>query len=205
LLAPLLGCAAPVETETVAPTMAGATGGAASAWRRPDAVPLEASSALPPPRPRAEAQGVVALVAPPTQAAVVELLHAFVDAWRGESIDALAGMLTADAGPFEARARGRTVLVEGWRARMRAHPYARLEGFEVFRAERVERWTEADLGKAGAPSRPPGMLPGEIFVRAPLEMTRVGTERVFGDVLEMILRSEDGKLRIAAYGEADAP
>jgi hypothetical protein len=87
---------------------------------------------------------------------------------------------------------------------MRSHRYSRLEGFEVFRPERVERWTEADLGKAGAPARPPDMLPGEILVRTPLEVTRIGTERVFGDVLEIVLRAEDGKLRIAAYGESDA-
>jgi hypothetical protein len=159
---------------------------------------------MPAPRAHAEARGVVALLQPAPDAAVADLLRQFVDAWRSESIDGLAALLTADAGPLEARSRGRTVLVEGWRARLRAHPYARLEGTEVLRTERVQRWTAGELEAAGSP-RPSDMQPGEFLVRAPLEVTRIGNEKVFGDVIEMVLRPEEGKLRIAAYGETDAP
>ena len=49
------------------------------------------------------------------------------------------------------------------------------------------------------------MRSGEVLVRAPLEVTRVAGERVFGDVLMMVLRRQDGSLRIAGYSEVDAP
>jgi hypothetical protein len=148
---------------------------------------------------------VVALFEPAPDAAVADLLRAFVDGWRSESIDALASLLTADAGPLEARGRGRVALVEGWRARLRAHPYGRLEGTEVLRSDRIERWSEGELGSAGSAVRRPEMQPGEFLVRAPLEVTRIGNERVFGDVIEMVVRPEEGTLRIAAYGEIDPP
>jgi hypothetical protein len=176
--------------------------------RRPDAVPLESSAALPVARGHAQARGVVvALFEPAPDAAVADLLRAFVDGWRSESIDALASLLTADAGPLDARGRGRAALVEGWRARLRAHPYGRLEGTEVLRSDRIERWGdgEPELGSSGSAVRLPEMQPGEFLVRAPLEVTRIGNERVFGDVIEMVLRPEEGKLRIAAYGEVDPP
>jgi hypothetical protein len=146
---------------------------------------------------------VVALFEPAPDGAVADLLRAFVDAWSSESIDALAALLTTDAGPLDGRSRGRTALVESWRARLRAHPYARLAGTEVLRSDRIERWSDGELGAAGSPARPADMRPGEFLVRAPLEVTRIGNEKVFGDVIEMVLRAEDGKLRIAAYGETD--
>jgi hypothetical protein len=200
----LFECAA--AAPGVAPPAPSMTVGSTSASvRRPDAVPLESTGALPVPRAHAEARGVVSLVEPAPDAAVADLLRSFVDAWRSESIDALAALLTADAGPLDARSHGRTVLVEGWRARLRAHPYARLEGTEVLRSDRIERWSDGELGAAGSPARPSDMQPGEFLVRAPLEVIRIGNEKVFGDVIEMVLRAEDGKLRIAAYGEMDAP
>jgi hypothetical protein len=184
-----LGCATAAGTGTTAPAIAVADAPTSmTAARRPDAVPLEESAALPVPGARAEARGVVALVEPPTEREVVDLLRDFFDAWRSESIDGLAALLTTDAGPLDARARGRAALVDGWRARLRSHPYGRLEGTEILRTNRIERWTDGELGTSGAPARPPDMQPGEL---------------VFGDVVEMLLRPEDGKLRIAAYGESD--
>ncbi len=196
-----VGCARAVEQPVASPPSA--SGSAGATVRHPDGVALESPAALPVPRARAEAAGVVALIEPAPQAAVAELLRQFVDAWQSESIDALTALLTADAGPLDARARGRNALVESWRQRLRAHPYARLEGTEVLRSDRIERWSESELEVPGSPLRPTDMLPGEFLVRAPLEVTRIGNEKVFGDVLEMVLRSEDGKLKIAAYGELD--
>jgi hypothetical protein len=47
------------------------------------------------------------------------------------------------------------------------------------------------------------MRPGEILVRAPIDRTHVAGERLFGDVFVLVLRREDGELRIAAYGEME--
>jgi hypothetical protein len=132
---------------------------------------------------------------------IVDLVQAFAAAWQRGSLDALAALLTPDAGPLEARAKGRGGLIEGWRQRMHAHEYARLAGMELVRPERIEHWEREDLGAPGAPKRPPEMLPGEVYVRVPLEVTTVAGEKLFDDVLLMILRPEEGKFRIAAYGE----
>jgi hypothetical protein len=173
--------------------------------RRPDAVVLEPPTALPTPVSRADARGVVSLRQPLAGDAVVDLVQSFVDAWQRESLDALAAMLASDAGPIDGRIRGRGALVEAWRQRLHAHEYARLANSEVVRPERIARWDRDDLGAPDAPAPPPDMRPGEIYVRAPLEVTRVAGERLFGDVMVMVLRAEDGKLKIAAYGEVDAP
>lgn len=173
--------------------------------RRPDAVVLEPPTALPAPVSRADARGVVSLRQPLPSDAVVDLVQAFVDAWQRASLDALAAMLTSDAGPIDGRIRGRGALVEAWRQRLRAHEYARLANVEMVRPERIARWDQDDLGAPDAPARPTDMHPGEIYVRAPLEVTRVAGERLFGDVMVMVLRAEEGKLKIVAYGEVDAP
>jgi hypothetical protein len=96
-------------------------------------------------------------------------------------------------------------LIESWRQRLRAHPYGRLAGVELVRPERVERWESDDLGSPDAPPRPPDMRPGELYVRVPLEASRMAGERFFGDVIVLLVRREEGRYKIAAYGEADAP
>lgn len=173
--------------------------------RRPDAVVVEPPAAMPATTSRAYARGVVALREPLASDAIRDLVSELIDAWQRESLDALTALLTADAGPFEARARGKGPLVEGWRQRLRSHPYGRLATVELVRSERVERWEAEDLGGPDAPARPPDMRPGELYVRVPLEISRIAGEKLFGDVIVLLVRREDGKYRIAAYGEIDAP
>jgi hypothetical protein len=171
--------------------------------RRPDAVVVEPPAAMPSAVSRADARGVVALREPLAGDAVGNLVSAFLDAWQHESLEALTALLTPDAGPIEARTRGKNPLVEGWRQRLHAHPYGRLAGVELVRPERIERWEAEDLAAADAPPRPPDMRPGELYVRVPLEVSRVAGEKFFGDVMVMLVRREDGKYRIVAYGEID--
>jgi hypothetical protein len=176
--------------------------------RRPDGVVLDPPtvlSALPAASAHARAEGIVALREPSGADAVVDLVLGFLDGWAHESLDSLLALTTPDAGLLDGPDHGHATLVESWRQRMHAHDYARLAGAEIVRPERIERWEWDDLGPPPAPARPPEMRRGEVLVRAPLEVTRVAGERVFGDVLTLILRREDGKLRIAAYGESDAP
>jgi hypothetical protein len=152
---------------------------------------------------RAVAQGVVALREPmagdPIRAAVQQM----VDAWELGSLEALVALLTNDAGPIEARTRGRGPLVEDWRQRLHAHEYARLAGVDLVRPERVERWTWDELGSADAPARPVDMRPDEVYVRAPLEVTHIANEKVFDDVIVLLLRPEDGRYKVSGYGEVD--
>jgi hypothetical protein len=172
--------------------------------REPDAVVLDPGPLAPAPVSRGSARGVLALREPAGDDAVVELLEAFLDGWQHESLDALLALAAPDAGLLDGADHGHAALVESWRQRLRAHDYGRLDGADLLRPERIERWDWDELGTAHAPPRPGAMHPGEMLVRAPLEVTRVGGERVFGDVVVMILKRQSGRLRIAAYGEADA-
>ena len=171
--------------------------------RRPDGVVLEPVAALPRPAVRADARGVVSLREPLGASKVADLVQAFVAAWQHDSLDALVVLLTPDAGPIEARSKGRAALVEAWRQRMHAHEYGRLAGMELVRPERIQRWDREELGVPGAPKALPDMLPGEVYVRVPLEVTTIAGDKLFDDVLVMVLRPDGGTFRVAAYGEAD--
>jgi len=171
--------------------------------RRPDAVVVEPPPALPAAAERAEARGVVALREAPGGDAVRDLVAAVLEAWTRESIDQLAALLTADAGPIESRSRGRTALLETWRQRLRAHEYERLAGVELVRLDRIERYTWDDLSLPDSPARPPEMQPDELYLRVPVEVIRVAGERLFGDAILVLLRRDEGRYKISAYGEVD--
>jgi hypothetical protein len=172
--------------------------------RAPDGVVLDAPPVLPEPLSRSPAQGVVSLREPPGQDAIATLVQAFLDGWRRESLETLLGLATPDAGLIDGPDHGHAALVESWRQRLRAHDYGRLAGAEIVLPERIERWEWDELGTPPKPPRPSGMRSGEVLVRAPLEVTRVAGERVFGDVVMMVVRRQDGALRIAGYSEVDA-
>ena len=164
---------------------------------------MEPPPAMPVPAAHAEAHGVVALREPLSSDAVADVVRALLDAWQRESLEALGALLTADAGPIEARGRGPGALVESWRQRLRAHPYRRLEGLQLVRSERIEHYAYDELAGPDAPARPTGMREGEIYVRVPLEVTQVAGEKYFDDVIVLVLRREEGAYKIAAYGETD--
>jgi hypothetical protein len=173
--------------------------------RQPDGVLLDPGPLSPAPVARGDAQGIVALREPAGEDAVLELIEAFLEGWQRESLDALLSLTAPDAGLLDGPDHGHAALVESWRQRLRAHDYGRLEGADLVRPERIERWEYDELGSSRGPARPTAMRPGEVLLHAPLEITRVGGERVFGDVVVMILRRQSGHLRIAAYEETDGP
>lgn len=166
---------------------------------------LEPPAALPGATRRADADGVIALREPLSPDLVAEVVEAMADAWQRGQLEAIVALLSSDAGPLEARSRGRAALIDSWRQRLRAHDYARIANVELVRRERIAHWEWDELGGATTPARPRDMRPGEILVRVPIEVTHVGGERLFGDSIVLILRSEDGKLKVAAYGEVDGP
>jgi hypothetical protein len=197
--------------QVVAADVPSAEFSADAAPRRPDGVVIEPTPALPSPVSRSKARDVVFLREPVGRQAIVRVVQALVEAWQSESLDALVGLLTADAGPIDARGHGRGSLKESWRQRLHAHEYSRLAGVQLIRDERIEYWDADELRELAAPAPapdmrphpPPDMRPDEIFVRAPIDRTRVAGERLFGDVLVLVLRRENGELRIAAYGELE--
>jgi hypothetical protein len=173
--------------------------------RRPDAVAIEPAPALPVALARAPARGVVALREPLGDGGVRDLVLAVLDAWESESVDALLGLMTADAGPLEGRIRGRAAMIESFRQRMRAHAYGRLLGMPLLRPERIERWEYDELGLPDKPARPAEMRPGDVYVRVPMEVSRLAGEKFFEDAIVLLVRREEGRYRIAAYGEIGLP
>ena len=79
--------------------------------------------------------------------------------------------------------------------------YAKLAGAEVARLDRIERYAYDELGTSGAPDRPPEMQPGDLLARVPIATPRIGAEPLFGDVVVLLLRREDGRFKIAGVAE----
>jgi hypothetical protein len=169
--------------------------------RRPDGVALDLPAALPPAVDRADARGVVALREPLADKDLEDLVRAYVRAFEREDESALMQMLAQEASSLARPGSTRAQLVEIWRTKLKSFEYGRLTGLEVARISRIERHTYETLGVPGAPPRPPSMRPGDLYVRVPIATPRIGSEQLFGDWLVLLLRREDGRLKIA--GQAD--
>ena len=169
--------------------------------RRPDGVALEPPPAMPPASDRAEARGVVALREPLADKDVEDVVLAYIRAFEREDDQALVQLVASDATSLGRQGSTRQQLIETWRTKMKSFEYQRLAGLEVARISELERHTYETLGGPGAAPRPPEMRPGDLYVRVPIATPRVGSEQLFGDTLVLLLRREDGRLKIA--GQAD--
>ncbi|MBX3201024.1 MAG: hypothetical protein KF894_22985 [Labilithrix sp.] len=169
--------------------------------RRPDGVALEPPAAMPAPSDRAEARGVVALREPLADKDVEEVVLAYIRAFEREDDQALVQLVAEEAASLGRTGSSRQQLIELWRTKMKSFEYQRLAGLEVARVSQLERHTYETLGAPDTPERPAEMRPGDLYVRVPITTPRVGSEQLFGDVLVLLLRREDGRLKIA--GQAD--
>ena len=150
---------------------------------------------------RAEARGVVALREPLADKDVEDVVRAYLRAFEREDEQALVQLLAAEASSLGRQGTTRQQLIDVWRTKLKSFEYQRLAGLEVARISQLERHTYETLGVPGAPARPPEMRPGDLYVRVPIATPRVGSEQLFGDTLVLLLRREDGQLKIA--GQAD--
>ena len=169
--------------------------------RKPDGVALEQPPAMPTPVDRAPAKGVVALREPLADKDVEEVVRAYLRAFEREDDQALQQLLAQEAVPLGRPGTSRIHLIEQWKTKLRSFEYQRLAGMEVARISQIEKHTYDTLGQPGTPPRPPEMKPGDLYVRVPIITPRIGSEQLFGDVLVLLLRREDGRLKIA--GQAD--
>jgi hypothetical protein len=179
--------------------------GLASAPRRPDGVVVEPPPAIPRASDRAPARGVVTLREPLGVEAAQDLVRAYVHAFEHEDEGALAQLLTSDAAPLFGGRGGRGALLEQWRTRLKNLDYGKLAGLEVARLERMERFEYDELGAPAPLQRPPEMKPGELLLRIPIATPRVGAEQLFGDVVVLLLRREEGHFKIAGASEDSSP
>lgn len=150
---------------------------------------------------RAEARGVIALREPLADKDVEDVVRAYVRAFEREDDQALLQLLAEEAVSLGRAGSDRQQLIEAWRMKMRSFEYQRLAGLEIARTSQLERYTYETLGTPGALARPAEMRPGDLYVRVPIATPRVGSDPLFGDVLVLLLRREDGQLKIA--GQAD--
>ena len=169
--------------------------------RRPDGVALDPPPAMPAPADHAQARGVVALREPLADRDVEDVVRAYLRAFEREDEQALIQLLAQDAVSLGRSGSSRQQLIETWRTKLKSFEYQRLAGLEVARVSQLERHTFETLGGPGAPPRPPEMRPGDLYIRVPIATPRVGSEQLFGDVLVLLLRREEGHLKIA--GQAD--
>lgn len=172
--------------------------------RHPDGVALEPAPAMPQTRDHAEARGVVALREPLADKDVEDVIRAYIRAFEREDELALLQLITPDAVPLGRPNGSRQMLVELWRVKMRSFEYQRLAGLEIARLAEVERRSFDDVGGPNEPAKPPEMRPGDLYVRVPIAMPRLGSEQLFGDILVLLLRREDGRLKIAGQADENA-
>lgn len=186
---------------------AGCSGGALetattmpSTPRRPDGVVLEPPAALPPAVDRAYATGVVALREPLADKDVDDVVRAYVRAFEHAELDTLKEMTARDAMTL-GRSGDRNQLIALWAAKLKSAEHSKVSGAETARIGAIEKHTFETLGDVGGMQRPSMMREGDVYVRVPISVPRTGSEPLFGDVLVLLLRREDGHLRIA--GQAD--
>jgi hypothetical protein len=168
--------------------------------RHPDGVALDPPPAMPTPTDQADARGVVALREPLADKDVEDVVRAYLRAFEREDAPALEQLLAQEAVVLGRPGTTRQQLFETWRAKIKNFDYQRLAGAEIARISQIERYSYETLGGAG-PQRPLEMRPGDLYVRVPIATPRVGSEQLFGDVLVLLLRREEGRLKIA--GQAD--
>jgi hypothetical protein len=156
---------------------------------------------MPPASDRADARGIVALREPLADKDVEDIVRAYIRGFEREDDQALVQLLTQDAVILNRPGSNRQGLIDTWRTKLKSFEYQRLAGLEVARISLIERHTYETLGGPGALPRPPEMRPGDVYVRVPIATPRLGSEQLFGDVLVLLLRREDGRLKIA--GQAD--
>lgn len=172
--------------------------------RQPDGVVLEAEPSLPDLAGRAPARGVVALREPRDAAPFRDLAYAYVHALQREDLDSVLALLTLDAVALHGKARPtRSALLESLRTRMRAVDYSQIAGLDPLEGDAIRIYDYDELGTTVDVARPPEMRPGEVLVRAPVAVTRLGSDRFFGAAVLLVVRRDETRFRIAGIGEDD--
>ena len=172
--------------------------------RRPDGVVLEPTPALPIASDRAAANGIVALREPLADKDVEEVVRAYIRGFEREDVDALTQLLAQEASPL-GRAGNKHQLTDLWRTKIKNFEYQKLAGVEVARVAQIEKFTYDAIGASGGPPRPTEMRPGDLYIRVPIATPRVGSDQLFGDILVLLLRREDGRLKIAGQADENSP
>jgi hypothetical protein len=170
--------------------------------RHPDGVLIDPPFATPLPRERAEARGVVALKEPVPLDAIRDLVRVMLGAFAHEDTDALARLFTRDAVPLGLGRAAHLSLLDSWRVRFKRYDYAKMNGVDVVDIDHIERFDYDDLTASGDLKRPLEMRDGDLLVRVPITIPRIDGDALFGDVMILLLRWDEGRWKIAGEQES---
>jgi hypothetical protein len=177
--------------------------------RQPDGVVIDPEPALPPAFARAPAEGVVSLKEPLDEGIVGAAIEAFFSVFTSHAPEALEGVLSRSARLLDSHGGSSYAIVrDELLRRVAAFKAANVTTVPIHRVERAEY---ADLGENGLRPRPGEMRPGDILVRVHLAAPHAGADRLLGDVVVLLFRSEteaaEGppRLRVVGFDEQDEP
>ncbi len=167
---------------------------------------LDPPPAVPAAAEQASARGVVALREPVGETEALKAVHDFIQAFVRADKDGLRQQLADRATQLDTHGAGSAESLRAFfELRLRSFDYTRLAGTEVYRADQVEHYAYDELGGGGSRPRPAEMREGDLLVRVPILTPRVGNDRLFGDVVVLLLRRDEGRFKIAGYGEDATP
>ena len=176
--------------------------------RRPDGVVLDPEPALPRAVTRAPARGIVSLKEPLGDKVVGAAIEAFFAVFTGHEPEPLEGVLARSARLLDSHGGSSYAVVRDELVRRVAAFKA--SNVTTVHIDRVERSEYGDLGEAGLRRRPPEMRPGDVLVRVHVTIPGAGGERLFGNVVVLLLRWDEDlegagppRLRVAGFDEDD--
>lgn len=177
-----------------------------SKLRSPEGVVLEMATPVPEPTEVAQAQDVVVLGEPIPDEAIREFVFAFFDTIRRRDLETLATMVSEGAATLDGRVAlgNRDAVISNQLQVMTRNPeYTKLAPAEIATADRLERFSDADL-EALKKKKPEPMRPLDVLVRVAMPAVRGTTEKLFDDYVLLVLRPEGGKLKLVTKLEESA-
>lgn len=172
-----------------------------SGARRPDGVAVDLQSAAPVASTSGKtSSGWMALAEPADSSGALAAVRTFFEAVAREDSATMRRALSQDAQWFMPSANpsgtaGGTPVEQAWERRFSKFDYRATGPEPVYRETEIEVYSFRDLDEVEGerPSRPAMMNAQDILVRVPIEIKRVGQERVFADeILFLVRRGSDG-------------
>jgi hypothetical protein len=176
--------------------------------RQPDGVVIDAEPTVPRAVESSAARGVISLKEPLGDAVVRGAVEAFFVPFTSHDPEAVDGVLSHSARLLDSHGASSFAVV-------RDELLRRVAGFKAagvtsVHIDSIERFDFGDLGENGGHPRPPEMRKGEVLVRVHVTTPHPTGDRLFADVVVLLLRwdEEDGpgkaRLKVAGFDEQEA-
>lgn len=169
--------------------------------RSPDGVAIDPVSAPPAPRDRGDvADGLVTLRTPLGADRAIAAVEDFFRKVVQEDGDGLEALFTRDAIAITSlTGSGQTPQASTfWQGRFRKLDYTKLAGEVLYRDAEISVYRTEDV--IDAPPHPAiraeSIASGDVVVRVPIHVARVGADRLFGDEIILWLRRDGDRFRI---------